>query len=306
MDFKKIVTAARLPFVTASALPVVFAITWCGTTIGASHLLYALLCIVGVILVHVGANTINDYFDWDLSDGINKYAGMYNGGTRHLVEGKLQRKFYLKISLICLAFLLCIALVFILNGRFNVIYFALGGFLLGYLYSSPPFRFHSKGLGEVLIFLAFGPVLTAAVCYVLTGNVLPEYFIIGIPFGLSTTAILWINQFPDFEADKSAGKHTLTVRIGLRGSSFLYMALIAVVFLSVILLTVFRILPFWTVLIFLLLPQCLKAVQSVFRNYASPEKLVPVQKFTIQFQMMTTLICIAGILVQKMVPFGMP
>lgn len=306
MDFKTFAIAIRLPFVTASALPVVFAIVWCGMTTGFSHLVYALLCIAGVILVHIGANTINDYFDWDLSDGINKHAGKFNGGSRHLFEGKVSRSFYLHISLICLTILLCIALFFILSGRLYVLYFALIGLLLGYLYSSPPFRFHSRGLGEFLIFLAFGPILTAAVCYVLTGLVHAEYFLIGVPFGLSTTAILWINQFPDFEADKIAGKHTLTVRAGLRKSSFLYILLIISVYLSMSLLAGYRILPLWSGLVVFLLPGSFNAMRSVVRDYSSPEKLVSVQKFTIQFQMMTALICIAGLLLQKMVPVKLP
>jgi 1,4-dihydroxy-2-naphthoate octaprenyltransferase len=306
MDFKTFAIAVRLPFVTASALPVVFAIIWCGTITDVMYFVNALLCIGGVILVHIGANTINDYFDWNLSDGINRHAGKFNGGSRHLFEGKVSRSFYLSISLLCLLVLLCIALFFIFSDRFYVLYFALAGLLIGYLYSSPPFRFHSRGLGEFLIFLSFGPILSAAVCYVMTGLVQVEYFLIGVPFGVSTTAILWINQFPDYEADKTAGKHTLTVRMGLKSSRFLYMLFITFVYMSIILLTGLRILPLWSGLIVLLIPGSLSAVRSVFINYAFPEKLIPVQKFTIQFQMMTTIICIAGLLVQKIVPFKLP
>jgi len=306
MDFKTFAVAVRLPFVTASVLPVIFSVVWTAFTLGTFDLLNAAICVFGVILVHIGANTINDYYDWNFSDGVNKHAGQFNGGSRHVFEGTISRQFYLYVAIVCFVMLIGIAIYFILNDRFLVLYFSLAGLLFGYLYSSPPFRFHSRGFGEILIFLAFGPVLCAAVCYVITGTVALSYFLIGIPAGLSTAAILWINQFPDYDADKAAGKHNLTVRIGLEKSVYIYLGMIGLVFLSILLLIVMRVLPLWTALIIFLIPGCIRALGLLFAHYAVPGKLVPAQAFTIQFQMISTVLIIAGILLQKWIPLHLP
>lgn len=306
MDLKTFAIAVRLPFVTASALPVILSVVWIAFTSGTFNPVNALLCVFGVIAIHIGANTINDYYDWNFSDGVNKHAGPFNGGSRHVFEGKVSRRFYLYIALGCFAILLGIAIFFMLCDRWNVMYFSLAGLFLGYLYSSPPFRFHSRGLGEILIFLAFGPVLFAAVCYVMSGSVSLSHFLIGIPAGLSTTAILWINQFPDFEADKAAGKRNLTVRIGLEKSVYVYVTMIALVFLSILLLIVVKLFPFWTAFIVFLIPGCIRAQRLLFMHFDTPGKLVPAQAFTIQFQMISTVVLIAGLFMQKWIPLNLP
>jgi 1,4-dihydroxy-2-naphthoate octaprenyltransferase len=306
MDFKTLAAAVRLPFVTASVLPVLLSVVWIASLTGTFNLLYALICILGVVLVHIGANTINDYFDWNFSDGVNKHAGKFNGGSRHVFEGTISRQFYLYVALSCFAVLIGIAIFFILKDRFFVLYFSLAGLLFGYLYSSPPLRLHSRGLGEILIFLAFGPVLCAAVCYVVSGAIELSHFLIGIPAGLSTTAILWINQFPDYDADKAAGKRNCTVRIGLEKSVYIYLCMIGLVFLSILLLIIMRLLPLWTALIIFLIPGCIRALRLLFAHYAVPGKLVRAQAFTIQFQMISTVLIIAGIVLQNWIPLNLP
>ena len=89
MNFKTLALAVRLPFVTASALPAILSITWCATAGGKFNLFFAVLCLIGVVLVHIGANTINDYFDWNVSDASNPNAGPFNGGSRSLVGEQL-------------------------------------------------------------------------------------------------------------------------------------------------------------------------------------------------------------------------
>ena len=50
---------------------------------------------LGTVFVHLGANTINDYFDWDDSDRDNPYAGPFSGGSRHRMEGSVERRHFL-------------------------------------------------------------------------------------------------------------------------------------------------------------------------------------------------------------------
>jgi 1,4-dihydroxy-2-naphthoate octaprenyltransferase len=280
-------------------LPAILAITWCAAAGGKFNLFFAVLCLIGVVLVHIGANTINDYFDWNVSDASNPNAGPFNGGSRNAVGDRVPRGRFLMIALASLLLLIFIALIFILEGRFYVLYFSLSGLAIGYLYSSPPFRLHSRGFGEFLIFLAFGPVLSAAVCYVIAGTVTSVNFLIGIPAGLSTTAVLWINQFPDYAADKTSGKANLTVRLGLRNSIPVYVLLIFSVYLSVAILILYHIFSPWSALIVILIPGSIKSIEALFKNYENPKALMPVQGFTISFQMLSILLTAAGLVIGR-------
>ncbi len=301
MNLKRLVLATRLPFVTASLFPVILYIAWCAVYARKFNMVYALLCLIGIILIHIGANTINDYFDWNFSDASNPNVSRFNGGTRGMLGDSFPRSLFLSISLICIILLAFIALTFILRGRIFVIYFSLAGLVLVYLYSSPPFRFHSRGLGEILIFLAHGPVLSAAVCYVMTGGVRPLYFIIGLPAGLSTLAILWINQFPDYDSDKTAGKKNLTVTFGLKASRYFYVLLILSVYISVALLIVYHIFSIWSAMIMILVPGIIKAVGILFRDYRHPKELLPVQGFTIRFHLLSILLIAAGLILGNLI-----
>ena len=99
----------------------------------------------------------------------------------------------------------------------------------GLFYTAPPFRFSSrKGLGELSIGLLFGPIMTMGVVYALTGIHSLEAFYIGIPLGLLTTAILWVNQFPDTPSDIASGKIHLQQRVwNLFGKGEVFIKLIS-------------------------------------------------------------------------------
>ncbi len=297
MKIKNLLVAARMPFVTASVFPAILAIVWCAFVAGKFNPWYALLLVIGVFLVHIMANTINDYYDWNVSDASNPNVSPFNGGSRSIIGDLVPRNLFLLIAMACSVILLCIALIFILTGRFFVLYFSLAGLLFGYFYSSPPFKMHSRGLGELFIFLAFGPVLSAAVCYVMTGVVRKEHFLVGVPAGLATAAILWINQFPDYNSDKFAGKWNLTVRLGLKASRYFYLLLIISVYIATGLLICFQIFSIWSALIIILIPGIIKATGILFNNYKNPKKLLPAQGFTVQFQMLTVLLTTAGIII---------
>jgi 1,4-dihydroxy-2-naphthoate octaprenyltransferase len=103
--------------------------------------------------------------------------------------------------------------------------YGLAGATFGYFYTAPPVRLVARhGLGELAISLAFGPLITAGVGYVVLGAYDPTWttFLIGIPVGLLTTNILVINQVPDTESDALTGKNHLIVTLGERRAPWIY------------------------------------------------------------------------------------
>ena len=93
------IKATRLPFVTVSVLPVIIMSSWIYYTQNLIHPGFSLLTILGILFVHLGANTLNDYFDWERSDRVNKNPSPFNGGSRRLLEGIIPRNHFLILSL---------------------------------------------------------------------------------------------------------------------------------------------------------------------------------------------------------------
>jgi 1,4-dihydroxy-2-naphthoate octaprenyltransferase len=242
---KSYILGTRLPFVSASVLPAVLGAVWCWVYSIEFHLLNALIGILGVFFLHLGANTLNDYFDWDMSDKINRFPTPFSGGSRSRLENVLTKNAFLYMAILSFILAFTAGGVLIMRDRPLVLLIGTIGGLCGILYSMQPFSFQSRGIGEIIIFLAFGPLITLGIGYINFGVFKPEFFLIGIPNGLVVANILWINEFPDYEADMNAGKKNLVVRLGTSNSRYVYIALQSLFYISVILLTVFKIYPLW-------------------------------------------------------------
>ena len=119
------------------------------------------------------------------------------------------------------------------GSTFNAYYaaiIALIGVLVGYFYTAKPIRLSSRyGLGELSIFLSFGPLLTLGTGFAIANETIQlfsnEFYnliLLGVPIGLLTTNILFINQYPDYASDKKVGKNHLVVLLGKKSSRWIY------------------------------------------------------------------------------------
>jgi 1,4-dihydroxy-2-naphthoate octaprenyltransferase len=296
---KSYIVGSRLPFVSASVLPAILGAVWCWVYGNEFSLFHALLGVLGVFFLHLGANTLNDYFDWDESDRINRFVTPFSGGSRSRVEKVLTRKSFFSMTVILFLFAATAGLLLIIFDRPLVLLIGTVGGLCGILYSMKPFSFQSRGIGEFIIFLAFGPLITLGMGYVNFGDFRPEYFLIGIPNGFVVANILWINEFPDYEADRNAGKRNLVVRLGTGAARYGYIALEAFFYISVIGLVFLKLYPVWSLLTLLLLPVAITTSKHMWEHHADPVAIVPAQGGTIQFQMMTAVATIASFVIDK-------
>ncbi len=147
----------------------------------------------------------------------------------------------------------------------------------------------SGGLGEIIIFLAFGPLLTWGAYYVQTGKFSLVGAAVSLPLAFLITAIIWINEFPDMEADLAAAKHHLVARLGLKTSRWVYAALMLAPFVSLFVLIEIFHLPDLIVAALVPLPLALRAVRLVFRTPPTDPEFVPIQALTIQTHFLTGL-----------------
>jgi 1,4-dihydroxy-2-naphthoate octaprenyltransferase len=116
----------------------------------------------------------------------------------------------------------------------------------------------------------------------MTGSLSGLAFLLGIPQGFFITGVIWINQFPDYEADRQAGKDNLVVRLGSETSRYFYCAIMLMAYVSVIIMASLRVISPLILISFFSFPLTFKAMQVLWREYLSLEGLIPAQALTIQ------------------------
>ena len=224
------------------------------------------LCSLGIVFLHVASNLFNDYYDVkDGTDGANtEYfnAGLnstmlegaqLSGGSRAVELGLITHKGTLSLARKMLVLTLLVTSGLLVNsfnvtGEFSNALYALivgfsGGFL-GYFYTARPLRLVSRrGLGELAIFLSFGPLMTLGALFAISSSTIELFsdlfymaLLLGIPHGLLTTNILYINQYPDTVSDAKTGKNHLIVTFGKKNARWGYLLILIAAFISSILL----------------------------------------------------------------------
>ena len=287
---KTYLKALRLPFLAGSIIPLITAASFAFHR-GSFSLLPLVIAIIGVGALHLGSNLLNDYYDSKGSDPINIRLTPFSGGSRVIQKNELQPKTILTLSIVFFSIGIASGLWFTFWGKPYVLLIGLSGLLAGWSYSSPPFSLMSHGFGEVLIFFAFGPLITLGTYYVITNNLSWPAFVLGIPNGFLIMAVIWINQFPDYQADKKANKKNLVVRLGLSKARYVYSLIMLLPFLFIILLIYSIGLPFLVISSLGAFLLASRAIQILWRRYLSFQDIIPAQALTIQ-----TLICM-GLLV---------
>lgn len=236
----------RMPFVSASVLPVIIAGVFAaqGAAYGmASSFQWIpfMLTIFGVMLLHLGSNVMNDYFDVKsgTDEANTSYFQKYSGGSRAIELGLISLAGTRRLGIALIAVSLVIGLFLTWQVGPGVLWLGLAGLAIGYFYTAPPIRLVArKGLGEFSIMLSYGPLITMGTYYVLTGQYSWEAFLLGIPAGLLTANILLINEFPDMEGDATTNKNHLVVTFGKKKSIGLYTGILVAAILSSVVLAV--------------------------------------------------------------------
>jgi len=277
-----LVRAARLPFLTGSLMPVALAGALAVYQGAWGGFFYFSLTLLGVAGLHTGGNLINDYYDSFGSDPLNRYATPYSGGSRVIQTGELSAATVRNLAYACLGMGVLCGLVLIFAGRPWVALLGLVGLAAAYLYSAAPVQLMSKGLGEMTIFLAFGPLLTLGSYYALTGEVTAAGFYVGLPLAFLITAILWINEFPDLEADAAAAKEHLVVRLGLERACLVYAGLMLAPFISLPFLMELLDFPGHLFAGLVALPLAVNAIQRARQTDPTDEEFIPIQALTIK------------------------
>ncbi len=257
---KRYIELMRLPFLTVTIGGVLIGTAYAYWKTGSVDILRFLLALIAACLLHAATNVVNDYFDYvSGNDPANtKAISPFSGGSRKIVNGEVSPKAALLfgIALAVMGGLIGLYLNFTIQGN-AVLYIGAAGFFLVFAYNGIFPRFVYIGLGELAIFLAWGPLMVAGAYAVQTGRIEPQLIWVSFLPGILTALILVINEFADEEADRKVGRKTWVILFGRRATLHLYMAMVVLAYLLTLAGILFRALP----------PLCAAVVLAAFIGY---------------------------------------
>lgn len=216
---------ARLRTIPLSFGPVLLgsASAW---NVGAFNPALAALALVAAVSLQIGVNYANDY-----SDGI-RGTDRYRVGPARLTGSGVVAPRSVKIAAL-VSFLVAVVtglVLIVLSGAWSLGLVGLLALWAAWTYTGGTRPYGYRGLGELAAFSFFGPVATAGTVYVQAGLIPTDSVVSGSAMGFFAAAVLLINNLRDIVLDEQAGKYTLAVRIGVRGSKALLTVLLALPF----------------------------------------------------------------------------
>lgn len=296
--------ALRAPFFTASIAPVLLGTTMGWYQTGNIRLIEFLLTLVGVVFLHAGTNMSNDYFDHRSgNDEANQNVTPFSGGSRVIQEKIISPKAILIVALGC--FVLGSATGLYLNYRLSgniVLYLGLIGVFSGFFYTASPLKLGYHSIGEILIGLNFGILIVVGSYYTQTGklslfsNMGWHLIPAALPISFLIAAVVYINEFPDLEADAMASKKTLIVRMGRARAVYGYCSIMGVAYLTLLVNVLTKIMPIWCLIAFLTLPITLKASITLKKHFDNTPKLMVANASTVAVHFIFSILLCVGYL----------
>lgn len=227
------IPAARPKTLPAAAAPVLMG-TAMAYGAGGLHLGAALLALLGALLLQIGTNFANDYFD--ARKGADTEAR--RGPTRATASGLVTPTKMRNAFVLMFALALVVGIFLVMRGGWPVVVIGLASIAFGVLYTGGPFALAYLGIADVFVMVFFGCIAVAGTYYVQTLTIHAAPILAGIGPGALAVALLTVNNLRDRETDLEARKRTLVVRFGRRFGKYWYAAhlLVAIVVPMVLLL----------------------------------------------------------------------
>jgi 1,4-dihydroxy-2-naphthoate octaprenyltransferase len=193
--------------------------------------LWLLLTISGIFAVEIAKNASGELVDYDSGTDLAvaaKDRTPFSGGKRVLVDSLLTRRQTFSIAMFFYAIAIIIGLLIVVFRDQRVLFLGVAGIALAWFYHSGPLRLSYRGWGELAVAISYGPLVVLGTYLVQTGTVTVPVLYVSFVLGLLVAAFLWINEFPDYSADKASGKRNLVVKIGLQRAVYVYLAMLVI------------------------------------------------------------------------------
>jgi 1,4-dihydroxy-2-naphthoate octaprenyltransferase len=218
-----------------------------------------IIILIAGLASQAGANLINDFFE-----GSFKYPPQ---GTKTINFLKRDRTYFdvfvfiSGILILLLAGLIGLYLVYRTNIWMLVI--GLIGLIGSYSYTGEPIVYKKHALGVPISFILMGPLMSLGSYYAIAGSFSFTPILISLPTALLIPALMISNEMRDFLRDQKFAMGTLTVKIGSKASTFLFISLVSGVYILTILYVIIGLYPIYSLVSFISIPYAIKAIDNV-------------------------------------------
>jgi 1,4-dihydroxy-2-naphthoate octaprenyltransferase len=252
---------------------------------------------IGCMTAHAGANLLSDYYDFKTRvdrEGTFGSSGLLVGGI--MAPDQILRGGWIALVL---AGVIGAYLVFVTPNGMLLIWLILIGGLLGIFYTAKPLEFKYHALGDLAVFVSFGPAMVLGAYFVQAHHFSWKPVLYSIPIGFLVDAILHSNNLRDIVNDGVVKIKTVPILIGEKWAKLMYQALVFGAYLITLLLVLFVGLTAFALLVFLSLPLAIKLANTVRRKESVPaERFAMIDASTAQLHLVFGLLMVIGLVIR--------
>lgn len=219
-----------------------------------------IITMIGLLIAHMAANMTNDWYD--VKHGVDANAPTAEYRPHPLLFGELDKKTYKTVIFYLYGIGLLISLYLTWLRGLPVLVFSALGVILGVFYTADPVKLKHHSVGEICVFLAYGPLMVGGAYYALTGVVSLDALVASVPIGLLVALVLLANNIRDREFDASVGISTLTTNKEEKQGIAYYKILLSSAYIATILLIFAGVLSPFSLIAFLTLRESYNIVKQ--------------------------------------------
>jgi 1,4-dihydroxy-2-naphthoate polyprenyltransferase len=274
--------AIRIRFLLASVIAVSNGLAIAYWKTGILDPLYAALTYVGVVFLHASVDLLNDY--WDHKRGIDSATTRtkFSGGTGVLPENLLTPKAVYAAGVIFLILGASIGAYFVAVRGITIAVILGFAVVAIYFYST---SIVNAGLGELFVAIK-GAMIVLGTFYVQSAAISPAALYVGAIVGILSATVLFVNSFPDFEADRSKGRRTLVIVLGKQSAIGAFPLFIIAAYAMIIAGIFLGFTKVYSLVSLASIPFAAKSIMSLKKDQ-STDRLVPTMASAVAYSRIT-------------------
>ena len=288
--------AVRIRFLLASIISVCLGLainSWQNKTIDIG---FAALTFVGVAALHASVDLLNDYWDYKRQIDTDTQRTKFSGGTGVLPEGLLKPQQVYRAGMLMLIIGSAVGAFFILERGITIAVILGFAIVSIYFYST---RIVDSGLGEVFVAVK-GSMIVLGTYFVQSSHITSEPLIAGIVSGVLSSTVLFVNSFPDYDADKKHGRKTLVIVLGKQKASTAVWAFPGIIYGIILAGVASGIFPVPALITLATIPMAIRSAMSLKKNYQDVNRLVTVMQGFVTYSRITGALFVISFLVDML------
>ncbi len=258
---------------------------------GFFNLKISIITLIGCVLSHISVNLFNEYSDYKTGIDFKTERTPFSGGSGNLQKKltKPEQVLFAAVFSLFLAFI--IGLYLIMQSGWLIIIFMILGAIACAFYTPVLSRFL---MGEFFAGLCLGSFMVMGAYYVFTKSLTFDIIFVSIAPGILTSLLLYLNEFPDAEADKSGGRKHLVIYFGKRIASIIYVVILLSVYVFIVLSVILKYAPIQGLIALVTAPIAFAAARITLKYHSDNKKLLPALAMNVVLILLTDFLIALG------------